>query len=154
MPLTVTPDKADIQSLVIEYVGLGPRLLASIVDSVLLMIITLPLLYAIYGPAYFESHQLIQGWMDFLLSYLFPAAAIILFWIYRSATPGKMLINAKIVDADTLDRASNGQLIGRYLAYFVACLPLGLGLLWAAFDRRKQGWHDKLAGTVVVRDHY
>jgi uncharacterized RDD family membrane protein YckC len=28
---------------------------------------------------------------------------------------------------------------------------LGLGLLWVAFDRRKQGWHDKIANTVVVR---
>ncbi|HKF94921.1 MAG TPA: RDD family protein, partial [Gammaproteobacteria bacterium] len=29
--------------------------------------------------------------------------------------------------------------------------PLGLGFLWIAFDKRKQGWHDKLAATVVVR---
>jgi len=28
-----------------------------------------------------------------------------------------------------------------------------LGLVWVAFDRRKQGWHDKLAGTVVIRDY-
>jgi uncharacterized RDD family membrane protein YckC len=30
-------------------------------------------------------------------------------------------------------------------------LPIFLGFVWVAFDRRKQGWHDKLAGTVVVR---
>ncbi len=46
---------------------------------------------------------------------------------------------------------SNGQAIGRYLAYYVSSIPLGLGLLWVAFDRRKQGWHDKLAGTFVIR---
>ena len=33
----------------------------------------------------------------------------------------------------------------------LACIPLGLGLIWCAFDSRKQGWHDKLAKTVVVR---
>jgi uncharacterized RDD family membrane protein YckC len=30
-------------------------------------------------------------------------------------------------------------------------LPLFIGILWVAFDSRKQGWHDKIAGTVVVR---
>lgn len=43
------------------------------------------------------------------------------------------------------------NLIGRYLGYFVSMLFLGLGCIWVAFDSRKQGWHDKLAGTVVVR---
>lgn len=42
-------------------------------------------------------------------------------------------------------------LIGRYLAYYVSLIPFGLGFIWVAFDGRKQGWHDKLAGTVVVR---
>ena len=67
------------------------------------------------------------------------------------ATPGKIAIGARIVDARTGEPAGTGQLIGRYLGYFVSTLFLGLGLLWVAFDARKQGWHDKLAGTVVIR---
>ena len=43
------------------------------------------------------------------------------------------------------------QLVIRYLGYYVSTIPLGLGLIWVAFDARKQGWHDKMAGTVVVR---
>ncbi len=80
-----------------------------------------------------------------------PAIAIIIFWIYRQATPGKMLIHAKIVDATTGGKPSTGQMIGRYFAYYVSTIPLCLGFLWIAFDERKQGWHDKLAGTLVVR---
>ena len=80
-----------------------------------------------------------------------PAIAIILFWIYRAATPGKMAISAKIVDVQTGGQPSTGQLVGRYFAYFISALPLGLGIFWVAFDKKKQGWHDKLAGTVVVR---
>jgi len=38
--------------------------------------------------------------------------------------------------------------MGRYL---ISKLALYLGFIWIAFDRRKQGWHDKIAGTVVVR---
>jgi hypothetical protein len=62
-----------------------------------------------------------------------------------------MAIHARIVDARTLGRPSLGQLIGRYAGYTVSVLPLGFGLVWVGWDPRKQGWHDKLAGTVVVR---
>ena len=78
-------------------------------------------------------------------------AVVVLFWVYRMATPGKMIIDAVIVDAQTFAKPRTRQYVGRYLAYFVSTLPLCLGFLWIAFDGRKQGWHDKLAGTVVVR---
>jgi uncharacterized RDD family membrane protein YckC len=42
-------------------------------------------------------------------------------------------------------------LIGRYFAYYLSTILLGLGFLWIIWDPKKQGWHDKLAGTVVVR---
>ena len=80
-----------------------------------------------------------------------PAVTVILFWLYKQATPGKMAVSARVVDARTGNSLTVGQSIGRYLAYFVAILPLFLGIIWVAFDPRKQGWHDKLAGTVVVR---
>ena len=55
---------------------------------------------------------------------------------------------------DTADVYGDGrseQLIGRYLGYYVSTIPLMLGFLWVAFDARKQGWHDKMANTVVIR---
>jgi uncharacterized RDD family membrane protein YckC len=55
------------------------------------------------------------------------------------------------VDAKTLGKPSNGQLIGRYLSYYLSSIVLLLGFIWVGFDPRKQGWHDKLAGTLVVR---
>jgi uncharacterized RDD family membrane protein YckC len=66
------------------------------------------------------------------------------------ATPGKMLMDVEIVSAKTLQRPGPGQLVIRYLGYIVSSLPLGLGFLWILFDKRKQGWHDKLAGTRVI----
>jgi len=110
------------------------------------------MLWAIYGEGYFEWRSGgFQGPMDFLISLVMPEVAIILFWIYKSATPGKMVVSLKIVDANTGNKPSVGQFFGRYLAYFIAVLPLGVGIFWIAFDKKKQGWHDKLAGTVVVR---
>ena len=135
-----------------RYAGFWKRLGATLIDVIILMVISVPLLWWFYGVAYFTASGAPRGIADFLISYVFPAVAAILFWKYRGATPGKMLISARIVDARTGAAPSTGQLIGRYFAYIVSMLPLCLGFLWIAFDKRKQGWHDKLAGTVVVLD--
>jgi uncharacterized RDD family membrane protein YckC len=62
-----------------------------------------------------------------------------------------MAIGARIVDAGSGAAPTGRRLFVRYLGYYVSTLPLLLGFLWVAFDPRKQGWHDKMAGTVVVR---
>jgi uncharacterized RDD family membrane protein YckC len=134
-----------------EYVGFWARVGASIIDTILVVVICFPLVTWIYGRDYWSSTALVQGPADFLINWVLPAVAVVLFWIYRQATPGKMAISARIVDARTGGRPSNAQLIGRYFAYYLSMLPFFLGFIWVAFDPRKQGWHDKLAGTVVVR---
>src|SRR5690349_8562939 len=135
----------------LEYVGFWARVGASAIDSILMLVIVWPIMAAVYGTSYWTDERMIKGPTDFLMSWVFPAIAVIAFWVARQATPGKMAIRARIVDADHGGKPSTGQLIGRYFGYFVSTIPLGLGLVWVAFDRRKQGWHDKLAGTVVVR---
>jgi len=137
----------------IEYAGFWLRFGAAIIDTILILVITFPLLIAIYGWEYFgtENTGWIAGPADFLISWVLPAVATILFWMYRQATPGKMLLSVRIQDANTGAKLSLGQSVGRYLGYFVSTIPLGLGLVWVAFDKKKQGWHDKLAHTVVVK---
>jgi uncharacterized RDD family membrane protein YckC len=138
----------------VQYAGFWIRVVASLIDTLLIIAITVPLLLAIFGWNYFSGASM--GWwgavVEFLISWVAPAVAVIVFWIARQATPGKLAVSAKIVDARTGGALSVGQSIGRYLGYFVSALPLGLGLIWVAFDGRKQGWHDKLAGTVVIRE--
>ena len=137
-----------------RYAGFWIRVWAFVIDLLLLLAVTLPLLLWIYGVEYFapESSMRIRGPMDLLISYVLPTVAVIIFWRYKSATPGKMMVSAKIVDARTGGKPSSGQFLIRYFAYIVSTVPLGLGLFWIAFDRRKQAWHDKLAGTVVIRE--
>lgn len=136
----------------LEYVGFWPRVGAALIDTILIGLISWPLLTAVHGPGHWDGTQPGKGPVDFLVTWVLPAVAVVLFWIYRQATPGKMAISARIVDAATGKPPGTGQLIGRYFGYYVSILPLCAGLIWVAFDRRKQGWHDKLAGTVVVRD--
>lgn len=134
----------------VQYVGFGSRFLASIIDSVLVVMLTLPILYSIYGAEYFETDDSFKGSSDFIISYILPVLVVILFWIYKSATPGKMLVSAKIVDAKTGNQPTPLQCITRYLGYYVSMFALGLGFLWIVWDDKKQGWHDKMAGTVVI----
>lgn len=137
----------------IEYAGFWVRVGASLIDTIFLCAIIYPPLIYIYGWQYFEpgSNWIIAGPADFLISWVFPMVLVIAFWIWKEATPGKMALSLRVVDADTGKTISLGQGLRRYLGYVVATLPLGVGLLWVGFDKRKQGWHDKMARTVVVR---
>lgn len=132
----------------LEYAGFWIRAWAFFIDGFLIALVTTPLSSIIFGGAYIASVDL---FMDFLVSSLLPAAYVILFWVYNGATPGKMAISAKVVDAVTGAHPSAPRYIARYVGYLLSMLPLGLGFIWIAFDKRKQGWHDKLSGTVVVR---
>jgi len=149
------PDERDV-----EYAGFWIRFLASVIDSILTFAIVGPVLYWLYGKDYFlvamglqEADSFFAGPADPLLNYVLPAIAVVLFWIARQATPGKMALSIKIVDADSFGPLTKGQAIGRYLGYYLSIFGLFIGFLWVAFDPRKQGWHDKLARTVVIKTH-
>lgn len=132
------------------YVGFWNRTAAALIDSVLLLVITLPIQQVFSNRDLLSLTQSPMGFWDVMAGYVLPAVAILVFWKYRSATPGKMFMSAEIVDAATGGKPSTRQLVLRYVGYYLATIPLLLGLIWVAFDARKQGWHDKLAGTLVV----
>lgn len=155
-------------------------MLASMIDTLLMMIIILPLIkpfMTIAQPAIENIHALTvqrqqgslspQDYNTHILQYMldeggrlllldltyqtiFMGIIVLLFWFYRSATPGKMILNMHIVDAKTEGKPTRKQCVIRYLGYIVAVLPLMLGFVWIMFDKKRQGWHDKLAGTMVI----
>ena len=143
----------DLNPDTVEYAGLWIRVGASIIDSILLMMVTYPILYAIYGWVGLDYGAAMQttGFVSILVTWILPVIAVIWFWVAKQATPGKMLLSLRVVDAKTGGSLSVGQSIARYLGYFVSAIPFGLGLIWVGIDSKKQGWHDKIAGTVVVR---
>lgn len=134
------------------YAGFWIRTAAALIDSILMFFVFIPILIAIYGIDSLVSGNFTRGFVGFLINYILPAFAVIIFWIYKSATPGKMATGLSIVDAKTGEKPSTKQFIGRYLSYYVSMLPFFLGIFWVGIDKRKQGWHDKLAGTVVIKN--
>jgi uncharacterized RDD family membrane protein YckC len=139
----------------VEYAGFWVRLWASLVDTVIYLLLTAPPLIAIYGWEYFdfddETYGFVAGPADVLISWIIPMLATIWLWMKYRATPGKMLFSLQIVKADTGAALTLKESVIRYFGYYLAAIPLFIGFFWVAFDKRKQGWHDKIAGTVVVR---
>lgn len=135
----------------LTYVGFWLRTLAHIVDTLLIVLITTPPMLAIYGKSYLIGAHDHWGVWNILFSYVIPACLVVIFWRYKSATPGKMLVSAKVVDEATGGAPSYKQCVIRYIGYFVSFIPLLLGFIWVAFDKRKRSWHDMLAKTVVVK---
>jgi uncharacterized RDD family membrane protein YckC len=137
----------------VVYAGFWRRLGATLIDSLLLAVIIYPLLIWLYGLEALTASDapMVKGPADFLISWVFPIIATVIFWKYRQATPGKMMLGMKVVDASTYSTLSTGQAIGRYFAYIVSTVVVFLGFLWIVWDPRKQAWHDKLAGSVVIR---
>ena len=138
------------------YAGFWIRALASIIDTIIMVVPMVIFLTSIY-PDYFSfsldtnsDALMYRGPIDVVVQLGVPCFYTILFWRLKGATPGKMIVEIKVVDAETLLEPSVPSLIGRYFAYIVSTIPLCLGFLWVAWGKDKRGFHDKLAGTAVI----
>lgn len=140
----------------LAYAGFWRRLAATGLDLLLFVALAAPLMLAIYGHDYLywalEHGALLRayGAWDLLLARALPLAAIVFLWSRLGATPGKLLMNCKVVDLRTGEPPGAGRAALRFAAYPVSALPFYLGFFWIGWDRRKQGFHDKIAGTAVL----
>ena len=135
----------------VKYVGFWPRVLASLIDTVWLYGLIYGVLWFLTEAGVFEVDSSFSV-TRFTFEWIIPVIIVMAFWIKKSATPGKLILKMKIVDAQTHEKVPGARLFLRYLGYFVSVIPLGLGLLWVAWDKKKQGWHDKIAKTVLIYD--
>lgn len=137
-----------------EYAGFGRRAAASLIDSLIFGIVSGIIYFLITGESdmqvvskdgqlqFFSS----QNWYEQLIYVL----VTVIMWMKFLGTPGKLLLGCHVVDAETKQPIKLSQALVRYFGYFVSLLPLGLGFFWVIWDKRKQGFHDKLAKTIVV----
>ena len=91
----------------------------------------------------------------FLLLYLVVLVVQVGYWIYfwgtSGATLGMRLLHLKVVDADTGGPIGYARATVRFLMTIVNSWACYIGWIWVAFDPRKQGWHDKVANSVVLQ---
>ena len=120
-----------------ELAPIGTRFVAIIIDGIILGIITAILFGAARGPG---------GGVSFLVG-------VVYYWYFwtrqEGQTPGKKLMNIRVIKADGGPLTDSDAII-RYIGYYLNSIVLMLGWIWALFDAKSQGWHDKLAQTYVV----
>jgi uncharacterized RDD family membrane protein YckC len=80
---------------------------------------------------------------------LFGIAYFTLSWTLVGFTPGKAILGLK-VQRQTGGKISFGRALLRFFGYWISALPVFLGFLWIIWDPKRQGWHDKIAGTNVL----
>jgi len=148
-----------------KYAGFWRRLIAYSIDGFIISMVFIILMF-ISGIAFFSgiissgSNTWIseindpERMLSFSLMFWFFSTLInIAYFTYfhgsTGRTPGKMLIGLQVVSVDG-SPISFGTAFLRSVGYLVSSLVFCLGFIWIGFDKKKQGWHDKIAGTVVI----
>jgi uncharacterized RDD family membrane protein YckC len=85
-----------------------------------------------------------------LIAFLITVGYFVYFW-GKGQTIGMRVFHLRVADAVTGQPIGYGRAALRYLGYVISAIVCYIGLIWAAFDGRKQGWHDKIANTVVLQ---
>ena len=135
-----------------SYGGFWIRVVAYIIDFILLAIIG-GILSVPLGLNYSDPNSLNSGaartsnGIDLVLSFLY----FTLLWSYMGASLGQRLLGLHVVDATSGQPITFGKAALRWLGLIISFFVCFIGVIWVAFDARKQGWMDKIAGTVVVR---
>jgi uncharacterized RDD family membrane protein YckC len=155
----------------IGYAGFWIRFIAAVIDGIIVGVPLFILFLVIEGTAFKSYLDCVNnaiaagsysGTCGTLLGYgsigYFDALSLIVQLVYFSVlwsslggTLGQRMLGLHVVDAATGRNIGIGRAVGRYIGYVISAAVLLIGLIWAAFDPRKQGWHDKMASTFVVR---
>jgi len=133
------------------YGGFWRRAGAVIIDAIILGIICTPLT-VLLGVTNNEAGQEDSGVA------LYQSLTVVIAWLYYAsmqssrlqATVGKLAVGLMVTDAEG-HKLSFVRATGRYFAKFLSAIIFGIGFLMVAFTEKRQGLHDMLAGTLVVR---
>ncbi len=132
--------------------GLGPRLLAALVDVAILAALDVCVVYLTAQVCGLGLHELALLPKAPLLAFLaMENAGYLVAFTAAGQTLGKMAAGIRIVTAEEAQPLGVAQAALRTLAWLLLVAPVGLGLLTAAFAADRRGLHDRLAGTRVIR---
>lgn len=137
----------------LQYGGFWVRLVAFILDAILLGVIASALgpLAGTGQAVQTDNGVYIVNYTGGALSTLIGLIYYVGFWAWRGQTPGMIPFNLRVVMADSGLKPDVVRSLLRYVGLIISFVVIFLGVIWVAFDGRKQGWHDKIAGTLVVR---
>jgi uncharacterized RDD family membrane protein YckC len=147
-----------------HYGGFWRRMMAFIIDKMILFCVSFfmflgGLLVLSFGFLSHDSEFILERFAEVTVTFVFLFYCVtefisMLYFTYFHGTTGqtfgKMIFGLKVVQA-TGENMTLGIGFLRWVGYIISTVVFYLGFVWVAFDGKKQGWHDKIAGTVVVR---
>ena len=141
-------------SKIVTVVGIGPRLLARVIDTVAIGMLSIfvAIVAGFVGEFLGMFSENTSSWASF-----FTAAAGLVFslvyyiaaWSKEGQTLGDTVVGLRVVTEDG-SPPSVGRATVRYLGYLLSAFALSLGFLWIAINPKRQGWHDLMAKTYVI----
>jgi uncharacterized RDD family membrane protein YckC len=150
------PDAGETR--VVRLQGIGPRLGARVVDTVMIFVLSLVVatIFGLLGEFIGFYARNTQGWAPFLTAasgLVFSIIYYIYLWSKDGQTLGDTLFGNRIVTAEGTPPSLGGAIV-RFVGYVISAVALSLGFIWIAIDGKRQGWHDKMARTYVTQaDH-
>jgi uncharacterized RDD family membrane protein YckC len=133
----------------LEFGGFWIRFGAYVIDALILALIGIPL-GLVAGVQSLQSPGELPTW-SYLISFLIGVAYFVGFWVRSGSTLGMSALGLQVVrDADG-GPITWGKALVRWVGLVISFWILFIGVIWVAFDSRKRGWHDLMAGTVVIR---
>ncbi len=134
--------------------GVARRFAAQLLDAVAGWVIFFAILFisASVGSAGQTSETGIGAFVGTFFWAMIGYTVFALWFLAQGKTPGKWLVGIRVVNKMNANVPGLGRMLVReIIGKFVSGFFLGLGYFWAIFDRENQAWHDKIAGTLVVR---
>ncbi len=134
--------------------------MALIIDNVIVFVATIVvtivfailigLLAGFTGAAVDYSQGGPLTYLSYLISFVISVGYFVYYWGMGS-TRGMRFFRLAVVDVETGQPIGFGRAAMRYLGYVISVIACYIGLIWAAFDPKKQGWHDKIANSIVIQ---
>ncbi|MFN2462593.1 MAG: RDD family protein [Candidatus Dormibacteria bacterium] len=137
-----------------NYASWLMRLVSVIIDGVILMIPYFILSLVVTGMIAAGGQNGAGAAVG--LSFVLYLVLIVAFFVYypwgwsHGGTIGQRILHLRVVDENSGEAIPMGRAFLRFIGYIISAIPCYIGLILAAFDGRKQGWHDKMAHTVVI----
>jgi uncharacterized RDD family membrane protein YckC len=148
------PPVAPRPAVSVAYAGFWIRVVAWIIDAIAIGILTGALAPLAGGgmPVTVEtSGGVTVSYSTNAVGTLIGLVYFVGLWAWRGQTVGMMPFRLWVVRVDDGTKPDIVRAFARYVGLIISFVVLLLGVIWVAFDSRKQGWHDKLAQTVVTR---
>jgi uncharacterized RDD family membrane protein YckC len=132
-----------------NYGGFWIRAVAYIIDGILLGIVgrIVDVIFQVNPQDTTSGAYGIASLVQLVISIAYFAGL----WTFQGATLGQRIFKLRVVDVNTGQPITIGKALLRWVGLLVSFLVCFIGVIWVAFDARKQGWADKIAGTLVLQ---